>query len=77
MLLRELRQQLQAVGEIPLVDLAQRNGLALAQLLTMLEPWQQRGRVRLLDAPPSCAGRCSGCVSACTEQRRVQWCGPV
>ncbi len=73
MLLRELREQLQSAGELPLLELAERNGLALSQLLTLLQPWLARGRVQLLQAPPSCGGGCSGCVSVCTETRRVRW----
>ncbi|SDU36033.1 FeoC like transcriptional regulator [Pseudomonas pohangensis] len=74
MLLRDLREQLQAAGSVPLVELAQRNGLPLEQLLTLLEPWRKRGRVLLVEAPGSCSSRrCGSCSSPCTEQRLVQW----
>ena len=74
MLLRDLREQLQAAGSVPLVELAQRNGLPLEQLLTLLEPWRKRGRVVLREAPSVCAGkRCGSCSSGCGEQQVVQW----
>jgi hypothetical protein len=74
MLLRDLREQLQQAGSLPLVELAQRNGLPLEQLLTLLEPWRKRGRVLLVEAPSSCSGkRCGSCNTGCSEERLVQW----
>ena len=74
MLLRDLREQLQSVDSVPLVELAQRNGMPLEQLLTLLEPWLKRGRVLLVEAPSSCSSkRCGSCSSGCGEQRLVQW----
>ena len=74
MLLRDLREQLQKAGSLPLMELAQRNGLPLEQLLTLLEPWRKRGRVSLVEAPSSCSSkRCSSCNTGCSEERLVQW----
>ena len=74
MLLRDLREQLQQAGSLPLTELAQRNAMPLDQLLMLLDPWLKRGRVLLVEAPSSCSGkRCGSCNTGCSEERLVQW----
>lgn len=70
-----IRERLQNTGTLSLRQLAGEFQLHPDVLRERLQPWLDRGRIRLLPARSSCSSACGKCASSCDSDLLVQWCG--
>lgn len=79
MLLAQLRERLMAGATPSLGEVAREMQVPADVLVTMLQPWLQRGRLTLQRPQSSCATRCGHCGSAsagaCDTDQRLVWNG--
>lgn len=74
MQLASIRQRLQQAGTVSVRQLAGEFQLHPDVLLERLQPWLERGRIRLLPATSYCSSRCGQCAASCASDQLVQWC---